>query len=99
MRIIARKTLREFWTRARRRDAEQALRAWMAEATVAQWSTPVDIKEQFRSASILKYNRVVFNICGRKYRLVVAVRYDIKIIFIRFVGTHEEYDQINPEVI
>lgn len=97
MRIIARRTLREFWERYP--DAEQSLKAWFAEATRAQWCSPNDIKQTYRNASIVANNRVVFNIKGNDYRLIVHVRYDIGILFIRFVGTHQEYDKVNATTI
>ena len=99
MRIIARKTLRQFWERAGHHDAEQPLRAWFAEARKAQWKTPAAIKSQYRSASFVGSDRVVFNIHGNKYRLVVATRYDLGICFIRFIGTHPQYDKIDVEAI
>jgi len=99
MRIIARKTLRQFWERAGHHDAEQPLRAWFAEARKAQWKTPAAIKAQYRSASFVGSDRVVFNIHGNKYRLVVAIRYDLGICFIRFIGTHPQYDKIDVEAI
>ena len=97
MRIIARKTLKEYW--CREPSTEDALRAWYKEAERASWNNPTDIKERYRSASILKNNRVVFNICGNKYRLIVRINYEFKYVYIRFIGTHEEYDRINAEVI
>lgn len=97
MRVIAIKTLRDFW--ARNADAEQPLRAWYHEASKAKWTSPTPIKAQYRSASILKNNRVVFNIAGNKYRLVVRIHYQIGIVYIRFIGTHTEYDQIRAEEI
>ena len=97
MRIIARKTLKEFWDREP--ASEDALKAWHKEVEKALWNDPADIKEQYRSASILKNNRVVFNICGNKYRLVVSISYEVKIVFVRFIGTHKEYDKINAEVV
>lgn len=95
MRVISKKTLREFWQR--HPDAEQALKAWYAEAEAASWQDPPEIKAQFRSASILKDSRVVFNICGNKYRLVAKISYKNAIVLIRFVGTHREYDAIDVE--
>ena len=95
MRVIARKTLREFWQR--HPDAEQALKAWHAEAQAASWQDPAAIKAQFRSASILKDSRVVFNICGNKYRLVVKISYKNATALIRFVGTHKQYDATDVE--
>ena len=94
MRVISRKALREFWQR--HADAEAPLRAWFKEAETASWETPADVKLRYASASFLAGDRVVFNIKGNRYRLVVAVRYDLKIVFIRFVGTHPEYDRIDP---
>lgn len=97
MRIISRKALKDF---ARRfPDAEGQLDAWYHEVKKAKWQTHPDIKEKYRSASILKYNRVVFNICGNKYRIVVKTNYQSGIVFIRFVGTHAEYNQINAEEV
>lgn len=97
MRIIARRTLRDFWEQ--HPDAEQSLRAWFAEAKVATWKSPADIKARYASASIVANNRIVFNIGGNKYRLVVAARYDIGVLFIRFIGTHAEYDMIDVSTI
>lgn len=97
MRIIKRKPLNEFATRFP--DAKGQLDAWYHEVKKAQWQTPADIKEKYGSASILKDNRVVFNICGNKYRLVVLILYPIGTVYIRFIGTHEEYDQINAEEV
>ena len=97
MRVIARKVLRLFWDKYP--DAEQPLKAWYAEAKKASWQTPSDIKALYRSASILKNNRVVFNIGGNKYRLIVKINYPFQIAYIRFLGTHEEYDEIDAETI
>jgi mRNA interferase HigB len=93
MRIISRKRLVEFWQIYP--DAEQPLRAWFAEAKKANWTTPADVKALYRNASIIPGNRVVFNIKGNDYRLVVLVDYKYEKLFIRFVGTHAEYDRIN----
>lgn len=97
MHIIALRTLRAFWERHPR--AETPLRGWYAEANRATWRTPADIKTAHRNASFLPNNRVVFNIKGNDYRLVVAVRYTSTTMFIRFVGTHAEYDKIDAETI
>ncbi len=97
MRVIAIKALRDFWNK--RKDAEQPLRAWYTEAKKADWQKPDDITKQYRTASILRNNRVVFNIKGNSYRLVTAINYIFKIVYIRFVGTHKEYDKINAEEI
>jgi mRNA interferase HigB len=97
MRIIALKTLRSFWER--HPDAKQALQAWYREARKATWRTPADIKKVYRNASFVGKNRVVFNIKGNEYRLVVAVQYDYGAVFIRFIGTHPDYDKISAETI
>lgn len=93
MRIIALRTLREFWTR--HPQAELPLRAWYAEARRADWRTPADIKAAHRNASFLPNGRVIFNIKGNQYRLVVAVRFAAGLMFVRFVGTHADYDRID----
>lgn len=97
MRIIALKTLKLFWEK--HPDAESPLRAWYTEAKKAEWKGPQDIKAEYRTASILRNSRVVFNIKGNTYRLVVAVRYEFQLVYIRFLGSHAEYDKINAEEI
>ena len=97
MRIFTRKKLREFGERYP--DAKKTLDIWWVEAKRADWGMPADIKALYGSASILKGSRVVFNICGNKYRLVVKFRYEKGAGYIRFLGTHNEYDQINAEEI
>lgn len=100
MRIIARKTLIQFWeSHPKYDDAQAPLEAWYQEAKRASWSNPAEIKEQYRNASILKSGRVVFNIGGNKYRLVVFINFSKQIVYIRFVGTHKQYDQIDAETI
>jgi mRNA interferase HigB len=93
MRIIALSKLREFWEK--HPQAEVPLRAWYAEASRADWKSPTDIKAAYRQASFLANNRVVFNIKGNDYRLVTALHYNRGMMFIRFVGTHAEYDRID----
>ena len=88
MRIIARRTLREYWEQ--HRQAEQPLKAWFREATASDWASPEDVKRRYRHASILRSN---------KYRLVVQINHDFKIIYIRFVGSHEAYDKVDAETI
>lgn len=97
MRVISVKTLKLFWEK--HPDAESPLRAWYTEAKKARWKGPQDIKTEYRTASILRNNRVVFNIKGNTYRLVVAVKYEFQIVYIRFIGGHVEYDKINAEEI
>jgi len=93
MRVIAKRTLREFWEK--HADSEQPLKSWYHEAENALWNSPIDIKRYYPSASILENNRVVFNIKGNKYRLIIKINYEYKIIWIRFIGTHSEYDKID----
>jgi mRNA interferase HigB len=97
VRIIAIKALRDFWQK--HNAAEQPLKAWYAEAKKAKWKKPSDITLFYRTASVLSKNRIVFNIKGNDYRLVTAINYDFGIVYIRFVGTHKEYDKINAEEI
>ncbi len=97
--IIALRTLKEHWRKPGRSDSEQALMAWYREAQKATWKSPNEVKEQYLNASIVGNNRVVFNIRGNKYRLVVKINYEAQWIFIRFVGTHKEYDEINATTI
>lgn len=97
MKIISVKILREFWLKFP--DSEQHLKAWTDEAKLASWTQPADIKTKYRSASILKNRRVVFNIKGNDYRLVVSVAYRFNAVYIKFIGTHAEYDGIDVETI
>ena len=97
MRIIAKSTLRAFWTRYR--DAEEPLLAWYREVEGEDWSTPAEVKAKYRSASIVGNNRVVFNIKGNDYRLVVRINYSYRVVYIRFVGTHAKYDRIDVEEV
>ena len=97
MHIISKKKLIQFWKK--HNQAEQPLRSWYAEVKHADWHAPDDIKEKYRHASILCDNRVVFNIAGNKYRLVAKINYNTGIVYIRFVGTHTEYDRINAEEV
>ncbi|MDE0087800.1 MAG: type II toxin-antitoxin system HigB family toxin [Candidatus Poribacteria bacterium] len=97
MRIISRRTLKEFW--AKHSDAERPLQAWYANVKRENWKTPSDVKVTYRNASFVENNRVVFNIKGNTYRLVVAINYQYGIIYIRFIGTHQEYDRINAATV
>lgn len=97
MRIIKIRTLREFWEC--QPTAEEPLLAWYREAKAADWDGPARIKEKYGNASILKDSRVVFNIHGNKFRLIVKINYQYRVIYIRFVGTHKEYGEINAEEI
>ena len=97
MRVISRKTLREFWEK--HNDCEQQLKSWYKEIQKANWKNHNELKLEYPSASILKNGRVVFNIKGNKYRLIVKINFDYQIIWIRFVGTHTEYDNIDANNI
>ena len=97
MRIISRKQLREFWTK--HKDSEKPLKAWFADTKAANWTNSMDIKREYRNASFLSDNRVVFNVKGNKYRLIAAINYDYSVVYIRFVGTHKEYDRIDAKTI
>ena len=93
MRIIAKRTLREFWDKETR--AEQPLKAWYAVAAKADWSSPAEVKAMYGNASIVGGDRVVFNIGGNRYRLVARFDYSRRLGFIRFVGSHAAYDRID----
>lgn len=97
MRLISRRKLIEFWTKYV--DSEEQLKAWAWEVEHADWKTPSDVKARYGTADILKNDRVVFNIKGNHYRLVVKIQYNIQIVFIRFVGTHKQYEKIDAEKI
>lgn len=97
MRIISRKILRDFWDK--HPDCEQQLKAWYQETCSAEWKSPNEIKKEYPSASLLAENRVVFNIKGNSYRLIVKINYEYQMIWIRFIGTHAEYDKIDATKI
>ena len=97
MRVIAKKILREFWET--HNDCEQQLKAWFQEASKAEWINPNEIKAEYPSASIIGKERIVFNIKGNSYRLIVKINFDYQMIWIRFIGTHSEYDKINAKII
>ncbi len=99
MRIIAFRTLREFWEKTEYADSENSLRSWYHEAKNADWNNANELKEQYINASIVGEGKVVFNIKGNTYRLVVWIDYEYKVIFIRFIGTHKQYDKIDAKTI
>ena len=94
MRVISVKTLKSFWEKQK-----NPLRAWYIEARRANWRSPQDIKAAYPTASILRSNRIVFNVKGNTYRLTVAVKYEFQVAYIRFIGTHSEYDKIKAEEV
>ncbi|NDK56423.1 type II toxin-antitoxin system HigB family toxin [Pontibacter fetidus] len=93
MRVIAKRTLRDFWEK--HADSEQQLKAWYNEAEQANWTSPNDIKKDYPSASLLEDNGMVFNFKGNNYRLIVRINYKYGIVWIRFIGTHAEYDKVD----
>jgi mRNA interferase HigB len=97
VRVIAKKTLRDFWEN--HADCEQQLKAWYQETEKATWRTINELKKEYPSASILKDSRIVFNIKGNDYRLIVKFNFEYQISWIRFIGTHAEYDKINANEI
>ena len=97
MRVITKRTLLRFWEE--HPDAIRPLTAWYAEAVKAKWTTPQEIKAHYKTASFLAGNRVVFNVGGNKYRLIVKINYPYGTVYIRFIGTHAEYDKIKAKEI
>jgi mRNA interferase HigB len=95
MRVLTRKSLKKFWeSEPRYLDAKGPLEAWLAEAEAATWKDPADIKDKYKHASILKGGRVVFNIKGNDYRLIVQINYEFGAIYVKWIGTHKDYDDI-----
>ena len=99
MRIIAFRTLRAFFEKPEYSDSEVSLRAWYHDAKAAEWKNSNELKQQFKNASIVGNGKVVFNIKGNDYRLVVAIDDEFQVIFIRFIGTHKQYDKIDAKII
>lgn len=99
MHIVAHSTLVSFYSQPQCKDAQGALEAWYEAAKLAEWASPADVKEQFGNASIVGNNRVVFNIKGNDYRLIVAIAYRMKWVYIKFVGTHAQYDRIDAATV
>ena len=99
LRIIALRTIREFWENAAYSDSEQPLKSWYVIAKHADWAFPQAVKDQFGNASIIVDNRVIFNIAGNKYRLIVKFKYPYRTGYIRFIGTHAQYDAVDAETI
>ena len=97
MRVIAKKILREFWEK--HPDCEQQLKSWFQEAEKAEWKTSSQLQNEYPSSRVIENNRVIFNIKGNHYRLIIKVNYKYGMIWIRFIGTHAEYDKINPKTI
>ena len=99
MRIVVKSTLRRFWEHTAYRDSQGSLESWVGEALKADWVSPQSVKDQYGNASICGNNRVVFNMGGNKYRLVVEMQYRAGIVWVKFIGTHAQYDLINVETV
>ena len=99
MRIISFRTLREFWEKPEYENVEASLRAWYHDVKKSNWQSSNELKQQYGSASIVGEGRVVFNIKGNLYRLVIMIDYKYQVIFIRFIGTHKQYDKIDAKTI
>jgi mRNA interferase HigB len=100
VRVVSKQTLRQFWEGSSgRSDARRALEAWHREARRATWTSPQEIKRRYATASVLKGGRVVFNICGNRYRLVVRINFGQQIAYVRFVGTQAGFDAIDAETV
>lgn len=97
LRVIAKKILREFWEK--HSDCEQQLKSWYQEADKGTWKSLNELKSEYPSASVLEDNRVCFNIKGNNYRLIVKINFNYQMMWIRFIGTHVEYDKINANKI
>lgn len=97
MRIIAIKTLKEYWEKFP--DAKQSLLSWYEETETTEWNNPNELKRQYHNASILSAKRVVFNIHGNSYRLIVDIEYRLKIVFVVWFGTHRQYDKLDAKKI
>ena len=95
MRIISKKTIKDFYEQTLYQDSKESLEAWHKEVMKADWKNPNDIKEQYRNSSIVGNNRVVFNIHGNKHRLIVQINYFAQVVYVRFIGTHKQYDKID----
>ena len=100
MRVIALSTLKSFWASSPAyRDAQEPVLAWYRDVLRSDWANPTAVKAQFGTASVLKDGRAVFNLCGNKYRLVVWINYPYRVAYVRFIGTHKQYDAIDAQTI
>ena len=97
MRVIAKRTLQEFWEK--HRDCEQQLKSWFREAEQVEWDNPNEILAEYPNARIIENNRAIINIKGNRYRLIIKINFKFGMVWIRFIGTHAEYDKIDPKTI
>lgn len=99
MRILSRPTLAEFYDQRAYADSKQPLLSWYQHVSKDAWKEPANVKDDFGSASILKDGRVVFNVGGNKYRLIVSINYPTSVVYIKFIGTHKQYDAIDAQTV
>ena len=99
MQIVALRNLEFYWKQPNRGDSEGALKAWFAEARLAKWTSPQDVKNHYANASVITNNRIVFNIKGNDYRLIVAIAYRMQYVYVKFIGTHSEYDKVDAATV
>lgn len=97
MRVLSKKILREYWEK--HPDTEEQLKSWYQETSKGSWTSPNYVKEEFPNARLIPNNRAIFNIKGNQYRLIVRVNYKYLMVYVRFIGTHEDYDKIDPTKI
>jgi mRNA interferase HigB len=99
MHIVALRNLEKFWQQPKGKAAEGALKAWFAEAKAAKWASPQEVKNQYANASVIANNRIVFNIKGNDYRLIVAIAYKMQYVYVKFIGTHADYDKVDATTV
>ena len=99
MQIVALRNLEFYWKQPNRGNSEGALKAWVAEAKLAKWTSPQDVKNHYANASVITNNRIVFNIKGNDYRLIVAIAYRMQYVYVKFIGTHSEYDKVDAATV
>lgn len=99
MHVVALRNLESYWQQPAHSAAHAALKAWFAEAKAATWTTPQDVKSRYANANIIANNRVVFNIKGNDYRLIVAIAYKMQYVYVKFIGTHAEYDKVDAATV
>ena len=99
MHIVALRNLEKFWQQPKGKAAEGALKAWFAEAKAAKWTSPQEVKNQYANASVIANNHIVFNIKGNDYRLIVAIAYKLQYVYVKFIGSHAEYDKVDATTV
>ena len=100
MRVIALRTIKRFIeSKSEYSDSREPVLAWYRQVLRADWASPADVKREIRTASVLKDGRVVFNVAGNKYRIVVWINYSYRVVYVRFIGTHALYDRIDAQTV